>query len=63
MDQRSPTPHVQHPPFDGENLERERQWFNRPFPFTPWESFRIVAVTLTAIGYVGWEIIKMGAPV
>ena len=64
MDQIDPRTHYIHPPFDSENLERAR-WANQPCKVLPWHltNALVVASLLTAIGYVGWEIIKMGAPV
>lgn len=50
MDLIDPRTHTIHPMVDGENLEREQAWANRPFRFTPRESFWIIAVTLIATG-------------
>ena len=63
MDQIDPRTHYIHEPFDGENLEGAKWAADRPFPFTPWESLGVVTALLAAIGCVGWQIIKMGAPV
>lgn len=49
MDVQHPITRIVHEPITGEHLERERIAANRPFPFTPHESFWIVAVTLAAL--------------
>lgn len=57
MDPRSPiTGRIVHPAFDGENLERSKWAADRPFQYTPGESFWIVAVTLAAIAAVLWRM-------
>ena len=38
--------------FEGEQIALERMAAERPCPFTPWESFWIVAVTLAAMAAV-----------
>lgn len=50
-----------HEPLIGENLERA-YWANQPCKVMPWHltNAAVVASILAAVGYVGWQIIKMG---
>jgi hypothetical protein len=58
MDQIDPRTHVIHEPIEGENLRKQRIAADQPFPRTPWELGKLLAL-IAILGLIWFALCAM----